>query len=1157
MRNIYFLILISLFCQTGMAQRASDFNSQFNLPKLVPVSPNAASLGKYGDVPVGYYTGVPSISIPLFTITEGDIQLPISLDYHAGGIKVEEMPSWAGLGWALNSGGVISRSARGLEDESANGFKYQGVNARRNYFNQMDDEEAFLYLRNIYNQAIDSEADLFSFSIGSLQGKFFFTNDGKIVTMPRSDIEVKLTSNNAWEIIDGKGIHYFFGNSEITTTEPFCKSNNSGYSNNDMFNAISAWNITRIVDSKGNEVNFNYGPGGLNFRTKSMGTYNLSQSGLSPSCPPEFSECYNVNSINSGTLNEITFSSGKIKFELQTGSALDNVAPLSRILLSDKNNNTIKGFQFHTSYFQTSNIGGCEDGINKRLRLDSLSELDRNQQLKRPHKFEYNLTPLPCRLSNAQDYWGFYNGKPNETFVRYQNVVGGPWLGANKDPDESFAKASILEKVTYPTGGSTAFEFEGNTYAFGVYGFDFDDPQTIMGLRGDNSNSSGNPSLTFQTSFQINSSDIGLPGYAVVKADIAKFCADPSVYNVISCRVYNAGGYNRVINNGDTLQLSAGNYTFEGFIETEFAGIPYTEFTAAIKKIPYKNGEQSNLPYGGIRVKSIRNFNEQNEIADVQEVSYNSFGSTFSSGVYQHIPDYNYQKVLNVVLPGCTYIAYNSVSNYPLLMASGRPMGYSNVTVYYGPGRKNGKKEMEYTTYSNYPDSVDFSFPFPPANAREWRRGLLTKEVTYSFDSLTNSYGPIQSKSINYSFHSTDSTKKSAFSIRLGKRVVTQGWDNNKDYFYWGLERRGYLTTAEAFNISSDTVTIYSLENPARTSRIATEYEYTRNNFQLRQTTSTDSKGDVSTSVVSYPLDYTTTSSSVGTAAALFNLKNIHAVSIPVEQYVIKTSANGQQHVIAGLITTFKSNLAVADSIFGLEIVKPLPLLSFTPSFINAQGKFVRSSFYQPRLHYASYSPSGKILEQRKVGDVARSYLWGYNDNYAIAEILNAPRSAIACTSFEDFSDGGWTISSSIRVSDGLTGQKSYDLSNGAVSRSNLPSDKIYKVSYWSTGGPVNVNGTTASAGISHQGWTCYKHVLPASTTQVIVQGAVKIDELRLHPLDAQVTSYTHSPGVGMTSVTDSNNTINYYEYDSFGRLWLMRDFDRNILKKYTYNYRQ
>ncbi len=49
-------------------------------------SPNAAALGKYGDIPVSYHTGVPEISIPLYTITEGSLSVPISLSYHSSGI---------------------------------------------------------------------------------------------------------------------------------------------------------------------------------------------------------------------------------------------------------------------------------------------------------------------------------------------------------------------------------------------------------------------------------------------------------------------------------------------------------------------------------------------------------------------------------------------------------------------------------------------------------------------------------------------------------------------------------------------------------------------------------------------------------------------------------------------------------------------------------------------------------------------------------------------------------------------------------------------------------------------------------------------------------------------------------------------------------------
>ena len=67
-------------------------------------SPTAASLGKYGDFPISYNTGIPQISIPIYTAKAGSLSLPISLSYHASGLKVEEYASWAGAGWALKIG---------------------------------------------------------------------------------------------------------------------------------------------------------------------------------------------------------------------------------------------------------------------------------------------------------------------------------------------------------------------------------------------------------------------------------------------------------------------------------------------------------------------------------------------------------------------------------------------------------------------------------------------------------------------------------------------------------------------------------------------------------------------------------------------------------------------------------------------------------------------------------------------------------------------------------------------------------------------------------------------------------------------------------------------------------------------------------------------
>jgi len=54
------------------------------------------------------------------------------------------------------------------------------------------------------------------------------------------------------------------------------------------------------------------------------------------------------------------------------------------------------------------------------------------------------------------------------------------------------------------------------------------------------------------------------------------------------------------------------------------------------------------------------------------------------------------------------------------------------------------------------------------------------------------------------------------------------------------------------------------------------------------------------------------------------------------------------------------------------------------------------------------------------------------------------------------------------------------------------------------------------------------------------------IDELRLFPTDAQMSTFTYDPLVGMTSQTDPNGITTYYKYDSFGRLEYVKDNNRN-----------
>jgi YD repeat-containing protein len=80
-------------------------------------TPNASSLGLFTQVPVSQFTGTPNISIPIYEIVDGSIVVPITLNYHTSAVRVHSHPGWVGLGWALMAGGQINRIANGQIDE--------------------------------------------------------------------------------------------------------------------------------------------------------------------------------------------------------------------------------------------------------------------------------------------------------------------------------------------------------------------------------------------------------------------------------------------------------------------------------------------------------------------------------------------------------------------------------------------------------------------------------------------------------------------------------------------------------------------------------------------------------------------------------------------------------------------------------------------------------------------------------------------------------------------------------------------------------------------------------------------------------------------------------------------------------------------------------
>ena len=126
-------------------------------------------------------TGIPQISYPLYEINTGKIKVPITLSYHASGIKVTQKATWAGLGWSLMAGGSIARQIRGDEDETTT----------YGWFNQSTPINSFGSVvtydgrKNYYESRPDLQPDFFNYNFTGKSGRFLYSRDQqKFVTAP-------------------------------------------------------------------------------------------------------------------------------------------------------------------------------------------------------------------------------------------------------------------------------------------------------------------------------------------------------------------------------------------------------------------------------------------------------------------------------------------------------------------------------------------------------------------------------------------------------------------------------------------------------------------------------------------------------------------------------------------------------------------------------------------------------------------------------------------------------------------------------------------------------------------------------------------------------------------------------------------------------------
>lgn len=196
MRRILTTVSLQLACLCLLAQ----------IPDDVP-TPNAASLGKYGDVPVSYHTGQPDITIPLHTLSVHGVDLPVSLSYDANGMKMNSLPTWTGYCWTLSAGGCITRVMNGNPDEYVYPVNAHLTYGFTNYFKGHSRMTYYSHgnmsalLGDVIPRTRDMEPDMFYFNFMGHSGRFFLGNDGAWKVISDENIDVLYDVTDTTQLI--------------------------------------------------------------------------------------------------------------------------------------------------------------------------------------------------------------------------------------------------------------------------------------------------------------------------------------------------------------------------------------------------------------------------------------------------------------------------------------------------------------------------------------------------------------------------------------------------------------------------------------------------------------------------------------------------------------------------------------------------------------------------------------------------------------------------------------------------------------------------------------------------------------------------------------------------------------------------------------------
>lgn len=952
------ILLLVLLCTIAKGQTTSEQN-------IVPMSPTVGSLTQYADCPVSYYSGTPSIDIPLHEINVDNFKLPISLSYYASGIKVAQEASWVGLGWSLNAGGCISRSVQCYDDFLE--YQYPGGGVKSGYYAAGDitnsqSSEYYFYVHTssgIKKQlVIDSEPDIFYYSFSGYSGKFILDKSRGAVLFDKSS-GLKITVNTDalkkkyFTVVTPDGTEYVFNTKEVARLyhqDGSLHNNNpnaSTWDKNEISYVgspvvyVSSWFLSKIITTNGREITFTYEKELYKAPAQeSCIKYNfLAYSGNTTECALNTSHPYYSTSkavYDTYRLSRINWDNGYVDFSSSNREdAIQTSYPLRKLdsmKAYDKSGVLVKGVNFGYNYLNNTNTGTYAY-VFKRLRLDTVTDVsDANQK----YTFSYFPGTLPAKNSKNTDYWGYYNGQNYGSNYYCSTFFNNTYYeGTNKKSSLSHLKAGVLQSIQYPTGGTETYTYEENTYIGSGSTSGNSELQTRSLEVYNKKLIDEYPSLPSTANFTFTltrTTDVYIDGYMEVvgsnKSDGYNYSSDvvrirlngssAAKFSYTSSELYGKD----YLTISRKVTLPAGTYIFEALLA---APDTYVQWSVKYGVVTYPS-TATVCKGGGLRIAQIDGGGKQRKFA-------------YTSGVILVDPVTSYQTQINCSNNGAisgtiAYLAQTSESTIPLSsFRNGNHVGYSQVKETVG-----GASTIY--SYSNQQEGQLTEHPFMITNLN-FTNGLL-RDIQYY-------QGSTMLKKEVIDHNSTYSQVIKAF-----KFIPGDASSHSYDYrVEWSSKSKQTTTHKDSRN------SLVSEEN----------YVYNAQLFPKSRKMSSDGKWKEERTL--YSTDYTDALSNKMAAD--------NYIGIPMERLSL---VGGQ--VVAGHKVSYKDTLNMY-----------LPAVEYTLDAKSPLAENAYSSSYKAQIYYDTYNNRGKLLQKNENGTFV-VYLWSYKGEYPVAEIRNATYATVA-----------------------------------------------------------------------------------------------------------------------------------------------------------------